>query len=115
MRFYGFDLPREGESVGVRRLVVMLKGLPPDAAIWRDQQKGWTQQDEWFASLLELTDSWWRNLFTAFGKKPQGKPLHVDRPGEAEERRRLASDPAVIRRVLGGLPRPERKEVNGAS
>lgn len=102
MHHYGFDLPREAESAGVRRLFVMLQGLPPEAATWREEM-GWTQADEFAASLLELTDAWGRATVMALGKKPRGKPLQIPRPNKTprgKEVREVTTDAAAIGRFF---------------
>jgi len=33
---------------------VLIKGLPEDAAVWRQDKPGWTQQDELLATIAEL-------------------------------------------------------------
>lgn len=85
MAEYGFDLVAEYETVGARRLWVMVSGLPESAALYREER--WTRQDEMLATLLELTDAWGRMNVAVNGGKLRGpqKPLHVRRPWESEE------------------------------
>jgi hypothetical protein len=86
---YGFDLQVEFEQLTIRRLWVLVKGLPETAAIYREER--WTRQDEMFASLLELTDASIRSNVAVNGGKYRGrppKPLHVKRPWESEEEAR---------------------------
>lgn len=73
------------ESAGCRRLWVLIQGLPPDAAVWR-QETAWTNQDELAAAHMELLDMWMRiqvQIWT--GNKPKGKPLRIERPNQTPE------------------------------
>lgn len=79
MRFYRFDLPREAEAAGVRRLCVLLRGLPPEAATWREETR-WTDRDELAAMTVELIDGWGRGLAKLLGGKVSGKALQIPRP-----------------------------------
>ena len=86
---YGFDLQAEFEHVTMRRLWVLVKGLPESAALYREER--WTREDEMRATLLELTDAAIRSNVAVHGAKYRGtppKPLHVRRPWESEEEAR---------------------------
>ncbi len=82
---YGFDLVDNFNTVGARRLWVLIQGLPESAALYREE--AWTRQDEFLASLLELTDAWGHLMVAVHGGKLKGnaKPLRVRRPWEAED------------------------------
>jgi hypothetical protein len=86
---YGFDLQAEFEQLSIRRLWVLVRGLPESAALFREQV--WSRQDEMLASLLELTDAAIRSNVAVNGGQYRGrppKPLHVRRPWESEEEAR---------------------------
>jgi hypothetical protein len=82
-----------------------VQGLPRDAATWREEMS-WTYQDELTAALIEVVDLWGR-----IGAQIQGarssqlpKPIRIPRPGQQEQaKRKITTDPAEIRRFLGGL------------
>jgi hypothetical protein len=97
LRFYGLDLRREIETMGVRRLFALVQGLPLDAATWREERT-WTQRDELAALQVELTDVWGRLIFSALGGKPKGKPLRIARPAQQAEEKQITSDPGEIAR-----------------
>jgi len=91
--------------MGVRRLLALVRGLPPDSATWR-QEHGWGHQEELLASLLELTDAWGRALAQLLGGRVQGKPLRIQRPGEQREQAEpesppVETDPNAIARFFG--------------
>jgi hypothetical protein len=70
-----------------RRLLALIKGLPSDAAVWREDQPGWTRQDEWSALTIEALDHWGPLIFVALGGEASKLPSpvrlfeHPDRPG----------------------------------
>jgi hypothetical protein len=76
---YGFDLVENWETVGCRRLWVLVQGLPIEAAVWREEN-AWTQQDEFAASQLEMTHALWRLVNSGLGGRDI-QPLRIDRPG----------------------------------
>jgi hypothetical protein len=45
-----------------RRMLALIKGLPDDAAVWRPDRTGWSQQDELAAMQIELHDQATRAL-----------------------------------------------------
>jgi hypothetical protein len=69
-------------------VLALVRGLPAEAAAFRDEQPNWTQQDELLASLIEVTDAWGRQIVSALvavhgGKVrlPEGVRIkHEDRP-----------------------------------
>lgn len=93
---YGFDLVAEWETVTLRRLWVLVQGLPREAVLWREEN-AWTSQDELLAALVELTDIASRRVVLALGGKfpPGDKPIHIERPSREVERR-VTDDPAAI-------------------
>jgi hypothetical protein len=89
------DLRHEFASAGCRRLLVLVQGLPPDAA-WRRDGKAWTSQLELAAALIEQMDRWGQ-AFLSFmsGKKTQvPAPLRL-----VHEGRPAQPDPQPVRRV----------------
>jgi len=80
LRTYGFDLVAEWGEIGVRRLMVLVNGLPSDSPVWSEES--WTRRDEFAALQLELTDVWSRLIFSALGGKPKGERLKIRRPFE---------------------------------
>lgn len=71
--------------VGVRRLWVLLDGLPPDGKLARELRgDGWaTGSTEYLLALLvEQVDALTRVTLRANGVKKHLEPLHVPRPGE---------------------------------
>ncbi|HEV2791874.1 MAG TPA: hypothetical protein VGV69_11300 [Solirubrobacterales bacterium] len=92
-----------------RRLLALVAGLPTEAAIWRQEQSAWGQQDELLATCIEVVDSWGRQLLSALvavhGGKLQGssEPLrirHPDRPEPEKPAAEPATDPAQIAAFL---------------
>lgn len=100
MRYYGLDLRVEVDRMGARRLWVLIKGLPDDSAVWRQDKPKWTQQDELLASVAEVVAAaeqrstyWLQILAAGLGRvysdmKPPREPPppllarfeHPDRP-----------------------------------
>lgn len=81
-------------------MVVLLEGLPRDAALWRDEM-AWTNRDEMQALTIEAIDVWGRNLVATWGGKVRGEPFHIPRPHEVEEQkqaRKPVTDPVQIDR-----------------
>lgn len=77
----------------MRRLLALVKGLPPEGALHRAVRgtaAGWTNTEELLAFLCELTDQTNRLLFGAFSKKgaKAPKPVSIPRPGQENQRRR---------------------------
>lgn len=101
--------------MGARRLLVLIKGLPPsEAAVWREES-GWQAQHELAAASIELADYWGRNVVATLisllaGDKQQAqkalkslpKPVRVPRPGDEPERPQK-STPADVRRFLSKI------------
>jgi hypothetical protein len=72
-----------------RRLLALIRGLPPDAATFRDEQPSWTQRDELLATLVEVTDAWGRQVVATLvalhgGKVRLPEPVRVRHPERAE-------------------------------
>lgn len=67
-------------------MLALIKGLPSDAATWREDQPGWTRQDEWAALMIEALDHWGPMIFAALGGDMKKMPAparlfeHPDRP-----------------------------------
>lgn len=74
-----------------RQLKVLIRGLPPDAAVWRADPDlaGWTLTDHLLASLIEVVDAaGYRALLPYLKKgKPPPEPVKVPRPGAAPPKR----------------------------
>jgi len=96
-RFYGLDLGEAcwGDNhVGVRRLMALIRGLPPESTLSRVTGDWWTEGHELTASLVELThavaqasqlsaQTGWAQVA---GKKqfPKPDPLKIPRPGDSD-------------------------------
>jgi hypothetical protein len=102
---YGFDIVEEWDRVSLRRLWVLIKGLPPSATVWTGEAQ-WTRQDELLASLVERVDAWGRLNFIVAGGKPDIDPdrygQQIKRPDEAwgeaaeKKKREITTDTRVI-------------------
>lgn len=96
----------------------MIRGLPEEAATWRQDKPGWTREDEWSARVIESLEHWGPVLVMAMsGAKASQLPSpsrlfeHPDRPEPDEKpqkakakkkgERRLAT-PQDITRTLSG-------------
>jgi len=95
------------EAVGVdspRRLLALIRGLPPEAAAFREDQPTWTQRDELLATLIEVTDAWGRQVVATLvalhgGKVRLPEPVRIQHPerAEAEEpEKHITTDAAEI-------------------
>ena len=98
MRYYGLDLRAEAERAGLRRLWVLVKGLPADSALHRDEQPRWTIEHELLARNAELTSAWGRIVAMALGAKSQKLPKahEVEHPDRAAPKPELTTDPQAI-------------------
>lgn len=87
---YGLDLIAEWQTLSARRLWVLIKGLPTDAAVWREENI-WTLENELAASHLETTHALFRVVLSGLGGE-QIPPLQIERPNigydEPKEQRR---------------------------
>jgi hypothetical protein len=81
LRFYGLDLRDEYETAGVRRLWALIKGLPRDSATWAGEHR-WTQELEFLAELIEITDIASHRMVAAMGGTLKGDPIQIERPFE---------------------------------
>jgi hypothetical protein len=84
--------------VGVRRLLALVNGLPPEAALWREEM-AWTAQDELAARSIEVIDGWGRAHAQLMGarRRELADPIHVPRPGERPAAaREIETDPRRI-------------------
>jgi hypothetical protein len=91
---YGIDLAAEWGDIGIRRLSVLVDGLPFDAPVWReekDEADSWTRADELAALAIEVTDMYGRLTLQAAGHKLKGKPIRINRPDHVEEAQAAAS------------------------
>lgn len=84
---YGLDLRRAlwgAEPLGVRRLLSLIRGLPPRGAVARTATNGrdWGTTEELLAAVVELTDLTNRLVYQAFSGKgaKKWKPVVVSRP-----------------------------------
>lgn len=99
--------------IGVRRLWVLVRGLPLDSALARSYDPegagvGWSLTNHLLATVAEVSDDTNAILATVYGKpgSTPPKPLRIDRPGRRPERPKLlkgSSLAAAIRRRTGGL------------
>jgi hypothetical protein len=92
-RFYGLDLRDEVKRSGCRRLWALIESLPPDAATWRVDLRGWSLADELAAQQIETVDLWGRLTFQALhgllaGKRPKQMPdpIRIEHPGRVLRR-----------------------------
>lgn len=84
-------------------MLALVKGLPGDAAVWRQDKRHWSQTDELLATLIEQSDYWQRRLLMAWGAKrlpPPPQINHPDRPGRRKADRKVTTDPAEIRQFF---------------
>jgi hypothetical protein len=103
------DLRVEVGVSGCRRLWALVRGLPVDAAVWRDG-KHWTQADELQAIAIERSDIWGHRLTVALrafkGRVPEMPRIeHPDRRAQIEVAKPQMSSREQIRafaRTVGG-------------
>lgn len=92
------DLRVEIPMLGVRRLHVLVNGLPPESATRRIG--GFPPVEELLATLVEQLGAWsLAQLQRTQGPKVQVPPtVHIRRPGESDEppRRKRETDPQKI-------------------
>lgn len=88
VRYYNLDLAAEvNGGSSLRRLVVLLEGLPDEAAIWREEMR-WTTKDELQALTIEVIDMQRREAFMiATGKQHPSEPIKIPRPWDEEEKK----------------------------
>lgn len=93
-------------SMGLRRIRVLIAGLPRDSVTVRalQPQAEWSTTDHLIAGLIEVVDQTsWRAVMPHTKKnwKPPA-PIKVPRPGEAQEQRRSnGMSRTAFRRLLG--------------
>lgn len=102
---------------GCRRLWALLISLPREAAIWKADTQGWSQELELQALQAEVVDSWGRIIYQTLhgllaGKSPrwQPDPLVIDHEGrpraaEAQQMQKPERDPEKIAKFFGRLRR----------
>lgn len=83
----------------MRRLWVLVKGLPAEAALHDEDRPRWSIQDELLARAVEQTSAWGRMTVLALGaKSSQVPPVHeVEHPDREVPRPKLTTDPTAIR------------------
>lgn len=89
----------------MRRLSVLVEGLPADAPLWREdvrearEANRWSQDHELLAEILENLDQWGYRIFSASGGKLKGKykPLRFPRPGDPDRKVKLANQATIAR------------------
>jgi hypothetical protein len=84
-RVYGLDLGAAvwgPHRIGPRRLLVLIRHLPMDAALLQTTSGTWGWLEEGMASLLEMTAHTHRILVQGFshGRSKGGKRLRIPRP-----------------------------------
>jgi hypothetical protein len=74
------------EAATLRRLLVLVKGLPPESATWRNGDP-WSQTEHFLAALLENSDYWGRYQVARTGVKSADLPeqIRITRPTPREE------------------------------
>lgn len=88
LREYKIDL-RDATSgrnrIGLRRLMVLIKGLPPHSALTRSSTSGqeWTNVEELLATIIEVIDQGNSLFYQSKAKKGSAKwrPVKIARPG----------------------------------
>jgi hypothetical protein len=104
------DLRVEVGVSGCRRLWALVRGLPVDAAVWRDG-KHWTQADELQAIAIERSDIWGHRLTVASrafkGRVPEMPRIeHPDRrvasPERSKPRMSSRAEIHAFARAVGG-------------
>lgn len=102
------DLRRELATIGVRRLWVLISGLPPDSAFAR-HGRGWTQSHELAAVAIERQEHWGSMLVQMSGRalKDNAKPppgiqiTHPDRVTPEPVKKKPASVDEIARMFAG--------------
>jgi hypothetical protein len=102
-----------------RRMYALITGLPDDAAVWRADKRGWSQQDELLATQTELLDQlgrrfvYWLQVIAApsyrglTARVPDGLLHPIEHPGRhggaapAPARRRRMTT-AEMKHFFGG-------------
>lgn len=91
-----------------RRFVAFLRGLPKEAAVWREEETGWTDRDELAAVQTEVLDFWGHVNAIALGVKASAlpEPVRIVRPGESDPEPEPAppTDPNAIAAFFGQWP-----------
>lgn len=83
-RFYRCDLAVEINGISARRLLALVAGLPPDAAVNRDG-KQWTDDREFAARIVERVDYWGAKHAELLAMQAIAKPADRRRFMEALE------------------------------
>lgn len=103
--------------------MALIQGLPSEAAIYRDEQQGWSLQDELLAVSIEVTDMWGRAIVSSIaavnGQKAKlGKPVRIDHPERSKAvekpepeptpidpdgKKKVTTDPQVLAKFFAGL------------
>lgn len=83
---YGIDLARAlwVEQMSLRRLHVLVAGLPASSRTWSEENGGWTVADHLAATTAELTHATFRAVLASIPSKHRRKlpePLRIPRPG----------------------------------
>lgn len=102
---YRIDLARAvwADGMGVRRLGVLIAGLPASARFRVPESGGWTITDHLLALQVEQTDAVYRAVFASIPRSrpvTQPKPLRIPRPGAKAATRIRPRD--LVARLLGG-------------
>lgn len=92
-----------------------MRGLPPEAAVWRAETGGWTQTDHLLASLIEVTDAVELRALKAQGAKRTPKPIRFPRPGDRSAPPKKAPTPAAVAALGGAVTYVPEGVSNGGS
>jgi hypothetical protein len=88
----------------VRRLAVLVRGLPASARVWTAKNGGWTVTDHLLATQIELLvgikDTVWATVSTPPKQKPKIRPYRFPRPGA--EKPKPVGFGGLARALLGG-------------
>lgn len=101
VRYYNRDLAEVVKREGLRRLSVLVFGLPMKAMIWHEEMQ-WTVENELAALNVEVLDRLRHDVIMVATGKRIGEPLEIDRPDSVKEaaqpkKKEIITDPGEIR------------------
>lgn len=107
--YYGIDLADAlyGErSISTRRVVNLVRWLPPEAAVWRALEQSWSTGEELQALTIELLDSIRRLYIQANTKKGTKlpEPIEIRRPWTPKNATRKSG--TTLREMIGTMKLP---------
>lgn len=92
---------------------MLVCGLPPDSATFRQDQPAWSQHDELIATSIEVTDAWGRQMVAALvavngGKVTLPEPLRIAHPDRPKKAPAKGKKPRLATSADVGLPQEGR-------